>query len=366
MGASRQAPPRRVCCKAAVAERTKKERMMNMQKWCWKVMVSVCGLMLGNVALAADGCIPDAGISTLVGTYDFDTTFDISALAPGSVIASVTATAKSTTDPNSSVFRFSCPTAPATPSTVAGGLLPGGGVITSSFGTFDTIQTRVAGVGIRVTGSSTTAFVSVYPGTRGIKAGTLFPTYTLTFIKTDSSTSGVDSLAGSITYAFGDNKMQAIRFTLSNTIKFIRGNVTTCIPTVVPGNAITLPKVSTSALAANGQKAGWTPFSIRLDSCKTSGVQSNGVNVRTFFDGPRVNATTGNLDVTGPANVQLQLSNGDGSVINLAGVKGSQNVATTQIRAGTATLPYAVSYFATGKAGAGTVSSTVNFTMEFP
>jgi hypothetical protein len=42
--------------------------------------------------------------------------------------------------------------------------------------------------------------------------------------------------------------------------------------------------------------------------------------------------------------------------------RGSQNVASWQIRNGTANLPYAVRYFATGKVGPGTVNST----MEFP
>lgn len=262
---------------------------------------------------------------------------------------------------------MTCSTAPPRPALVAGGLLPGGGVIASGFGGFDTIQTRVAGVGVRVIGSTAAAFVSLYPGTRSERDGKLQPTYTITFIKTDSSTSGGDTLGGSIVFGIGDNKMQAARFTLANSIRFIRGNVTTCVPTVVPSGAILLPKVSASALSTNAEKAGSTPFSIQLNNCKTNGVDANGVPVRTFFDGPRVNASTGNLDVTGTAtNVQLQLTNGDGSVINLAGARGSQNVATAQIRAGTASLPYAVRYFATGRASPGTVTSTVNFTMEFP
>jgi type 1 fimbria pilin len=53
-------------------------------------------------------------------------------------------------------------------------------------------------------------------------------------------------------------------------------------------------------------------------------------------------------------------------VINLAGAQGGQNVASTQILVGTATMPYGVSYFATGRAGAGIVNSVVNYTIEYP
>jgi major type 1 subunit fimbrin (pilin) len=245
------------------------------------------------------------------------------------------------------------------------------------------MKTAVAGVGVQLVGGSASAGsrggVAAFPfmstssrePNTGDGTNTGNPTtYKLIFYKISNEATGTDTISNLTLFfmVFGTNRSRLLQVSLSNSIRFIRADTatTTCTPTVVPGNTIALPKVSVSALAANGQKAGWTPFSIRLDNCKTNGVQSNGTNVRTFFDGPRVNATTGNLDVTGAANVQLQLSNGDGSVINLAGAKGSQNVATTQISAGTAILPYAASYFATGKAGAGTVSSTVNFTIEFP
>ena len=336
---------------------------MNMQKWCWKVAVSLCGLVVGHAALAADGCVitsggSDPAIADFTGS--FNSRIDISSLAVGAVIA--TAARSAIPAP----LNSNCPGASGT--TVVSGIVTGSAILTGSAGPNNTLQTKVPGVGIRITGSNGggNSYTKFWPTSASSKAGTGPAFVTVDFVKISSATTGSDDLAGAdVQLAKGDNQLVTLQITIPD-IKFIRGSATTCTPTVVPGNTITLPKVSVSALSANGQKAGWTSFSIRLDNCKTSGVQSNAVNVRTFFDGPRVNATTGNLDVTGPANVQLQLSNGDGSVINLAGVKGSQNVATTQIRAGTATLPYAVSYFATGKAGAGAVSSTVNFTMEFP
>jgi len=332
---------------------------MNMQKWCWKVAVSVCCLVVGHAALAADGCVITTGSTSATIDYTgaFADSYDISSLAVGSVIDAKVKTA--------APFPFSvnCPGASGT--TVVAGALTGNNVLAGTTGSSATLKTTVPGVGIKIASDRKT-YDKFWPNNAENKTGSLRVFHTVSFIKISSDTTGSDQLSGDVLeFAVGDNKLVVLQVTIPD-IKFIRGNVTTCTPTVLPGNAITLPKVPMSALAANGQKAGRTPFSIRLDSCKTSGVQSDGVNVRTFFDGPRVNATTGNLDVTGAANVQLQLSNGDGSVINLAGVKGSQNVATTQIRAGTATLPYAVSYFATGKAGAGAVSSTVNFTMEFP
>jgi major type 1 subunit fimbrin (pilin) len=163
--------------------------------------------------------------------------------------------------------------------------------------------------------------------------------------------------------------LRVLQFVLSNSIRFIRGSVTTCTPTVVPGGAIRLPAITSSAsvLGANGQTAGSTPFSIQLNNCKTNGADANGVTVRTYFNGPRINTSTGNLNVTGTAtNVQLQMTNGNGSVINLAGAIGNQNVTAAQVSNGTASMPYTVRYFATGRAGPGTVSSTVNYTIEYP
>jgi major type 1 subunit fimbrin (pilin) len=329
-----------------------------------KVLLRACTAMfsalLGDAAFAADACAPASGSAPIIANYAFRSSYDISALAVGAVIDTVTAT-------TTSDLTLSCPG--ATANQVVGGLLPGGGLATNVFGTNDTLLTRVAGVGVRIKSVATGNTMLPNPQMRFNRTGSIVTSFSITFVKISSETTGNDTVpeSASATLGVGDNKMQAIRYVLSNAIQFIRGNVTTCVPTVVPSGAILLPKVSTSALSANGQTAGATSFSIQLSNCKTSGVTANGVAVRTFFDGPQVNAGTGNLNVTGTAtNVQLRLTNGDGSVINLAGAHGGQNVATAQIGAGTASLPYAARYFATGKASPGTVTSTVNFTIEFP
>lgn len=347
---------------------------MKTMKLHGKMIIGLCGLLLlsGITGSAKAGaCTTDADGTTTGAIYSFTVPATIALTgseAPGAELWS-----SSPAVVGSKTVFINCPGGAG-----SSGLIDNyGHMTTSAAGSFNVFPTNVAGIGFAITYSP--AFdsgVKGYPsnsdGAAPNNSGNAAKA-TLRFIKTSgtyfSGTSTQTNMFGDLaTWYVGTNKIRFANFQISNKTTFTKpdGSGTTCAPTVLPRNTITLPKVSVSALSANGQKAGWTQFLIRLDNCKTSGVQSNAVNVRTFFDGPRVNATTGNLDVTGAANVQLQLSNGDNTVINLAGAKGSQNVATTQIRAGTATLPYAISYFATGKAGSGAVSSTVNFTIEFP
>ena len=75
----------------------------------------------------------------------------------------------------------------------------------------------------------------------------------------------------------------------------------------------------------------------------------------------------GNLkNATGTATgVEVQLLNSDFSNINLAGAAGSQNSAQATLSSGAATLNYYAQYYATAAAGAGSVATSVQFTMLY-
>ncbi|WP_144153973.1 fimbrial protein [Paraburkholderia sp. BCC1885] len=126
---------------------------------------------------------------------------------------------------------------------------------------------------------------------------------------------------------------------------------------------VTLPTVSSSTLAAAGQTAGRTPFSIALTNCTP-----NSGNVHTFFEaGPTVDTTTGNLVVNagGATNVEIGLQNFDFTNITAGAADASQNSKSVAINSGKATLNYYAQYVATGAATAGAANSSVMYTMSY-
>lgn len=130
---------------------------------------------------------------------------------------------------------------------------------------------------------------------------------------------------------------------------------------------VTLPGVQTTALASNGDTAGATSFSMTLTGCPTS---PSGEEVASFFSGTNVNSTDGNLNNTttsGASNVEIQLLNGDASVIDLTGATAyDQGSAYTAIDgSGNATLSYEAQYIATGASTAGKVTTTVDYTLVY-
>ena len=135
--------------------------------------------------------------------------------------------------------------------------------------------------------------------------------------------------------------------------------------------AVTLPGVATASLSTAGQVNGRAAFSIAVTGCPTS------VSTITtyFYAGATIDTTSGNLINKGTAtNVEVQLLNGAGgsaaalSVINLAGAQASaQNSSQYSVSGGAATLNYFAQYIASGgAAGAGTVSTSVTFTIAYP
>ncbi|WP_199054299.1 fimbrial protein [Aquitalea sp. ASV15] len=149
----------------------------------------------------------------------------------------------------------------------------------------------------------------------------------------------------------------------------INGNVSaeSCTISVAGGassGSITLPTVSTKALAVAAATAGTTDFSISLTACSGASTQA----AIWFEYDSNVNAA-GRLINTGTArNVDVALYNlssttpiavGQGS-----GAFGSSGAAFP-ISSGTATLRYQAKYYATGVAVAGTVTASVYYTVQY-
>ncbi|WP_343583442.1 fimbrial protein [Herbaspirillum sp.] len=141
----------------------------------------------------------------------------------------------------------------------------------------------------------------------------------------------------------------------------VNGTVTPAVATV------TLPTVSTGLLATANATTGQTGFIIGLKNC-TGPAKS----AAAFFEsGSTVDLASGNLKTATGAGaatgVQLQLVDAStGTAIKAGNV--SQHTGTTQVAldaSGNASLPYAVQYYATGAATAGTVNSSVTYSINY-
>lgn len=143
-------------------------------------------------------------------------------------------------------------------------------------------------------------------------------------------------------------------------------NSNTCTVNAANGAsfAVTLPNIGASALGTTaGNVAGTTPFSIALTACTATGT------VKAYFEpGSTINAS-GHLNNTAAAGtaatgVDLQLLNNAQTAINL---NTQANATTATIASNAATLNYYVQYYNTAAAavGAGTVTSTVNYTIQY-
>jgi len=124
---------------------------------------------------------------------------------------------------------------------------------------------------------------------------------------------------------------------------------------------VTLPNVATSMLANAGETAGATRFTIDLSNCTTK----TG-NVYAYFEqGANVNGN-GRLSNTGTAtNVDLQLTDSAGTVLNAGSTEQSTSPTTAVLTDGAATLTYAAQYYATAAATAGTVLSSVTYSISY-
>ncbi|CAE6868896.1 Major fimbrial subunit SMF-1 [Paraburkholderia nemoris] len=139
---------------------------------------------------------------------------------------------------------------------------------------------------------------------------------------------------------------------------------TTCtINSGTPNFSVTLPPVSTSALATAGATAGLTPFSIALTAC------SGGTGNATAYlePGPTVDTATGQLIVAagGATNVEIGLLNSKNQPIVAGAATGSQNTDLVSIASGSATLNMYAQYVAMGAATAGAANSTIQYTISY-
>lgn len=127
---------------------------------------------------------------------------------------------------------------------------------------------------------------------------------------------------------------------------------------------VTLPTVSNTMLAAAGDTAGQTGFNISLENC-TGTIAT----AKAFFEaGPTVDLSTGRLTNNGLAtNVSLQILDGSNGAAPIEVGNASQVANTTGVDAssGAADLPYMVQYYAEGATGAGTVESSVTYTIHY-
>ncbi|MGQ8773425.1 fimbrial protein [Serratia sp. NA_112.1] len=131
---------------------------------------------------------------------------------------------------------------------------------------------------------------------------------------------------------------------------------------------VTLPTVSASTLATQNSTAGRTPFAINLTQCSRG-------QVATYFEpGATVDFNSGRLNnqarTDAATNVQIQLlgSNNQFLPILAAGANGAQQNSqwvTVANDAGSANLNYYAEYFATSAAGAGDVTSSVQYTIIY-
>jgi major type 1 subunit fimbrin (pilin) len=146
---------------------------------------------------------------------------------------------------------------------------------------------------------------------------------------------------------------------------------TTCsIDTKVAGAAdknVTLPTVTNSTLGAKGAISG---TSAATDMTFTlSGCSSETKAVARFENGPTIDQTNGYLTNQAPGgaqNVQVRLLNASHLPINV--VTGENNDMAgngAAIVSGDANLKYFAEYYATGKATAGPVSTSVQYTVDY-
>ena len=126
---------------------------------------------------------------------------------------------------------------------------------------------------------------------------------------------------------------------------------------------VTLPTLSTATLATAGATGGDTLFNIALTGC-SAGIAT----ASAFFEaGANTDATTGRLNSTGTAgNVQIQLLNSTGSVVNVAAVTvAGQGTQAATITSNAGTQSFIARYYATGATTAGTVASSVTYLMVY-
>ena len=173
-------------------------------------------------------------------------------------------------------------------------------------------------------------------------------------------------IAGFGIAAFAPQAARAVDGTVTINGKIEANTCAINTPGVGSSFTVTLPTVQNTALASSGQVAGTTPFSFVLTGC--TGITAG--NISTDFQSPAANVLPdGNLKNTGTATlVEVQVLNNTGAAVLLNAAPGAQNATSVAVTAGAAgaTLPYYAQYYATGASTAGTVATTVQYSITYP
>ncbi|UQO37193.1 MULTISPECIES: fimbrial protein [Burkholderia] len=131
---------------------------------------------------------------------------------------------------------------------------------------------------------------------------------------------------------------------------------------------VKLPSVSANALAASGDVAGRTPFSIVLSGCT-----GDSTKVSTVFEaGDTVDSQSGRLNLVSAGaedavaqNVQIGLLNDQQRPIVAGAASSQQNSQVVALTDGGATLNYFAEYHATGKSAAGSANSRIQYSLDY-
>lgn len=341
------------------------------------------------LAIVATGWAPRAAATNC-------TTSSATLSFPASVTIPTNASVGSTLATGTATMTFTCTAVSRThtPATIqAGQYLATLDATNNTNGPGITFATGVSGLAVLVNGSPVatssnsgnpsldgpTSTAGYVPGsvscTSNNCSGTVTANYTATLIKTGPIAPGNIPSINLIPfwwYIPGD-PTYGTSISLNANLILPAITVTTPSCTLTTGSqniAVTLPGVPASSLSTAGQVGGRTGFSIAVTGCPSS-VSS----ITTYFYGGNVDTATGNLLNKGSAtNVEVQLLNGSGgsasalSVIDLRGAQATaQNSSVFNVSGGNAALNYYAQYIASGGAAtAGSVSTSVTFTIAYP
>lgn len=135
------------------------------------------------------------------------------------------------------------------------------------------------------------------------------------------------------------------------------------------GSIVLLPTVSKSELAAPGETAGITPFTITVSDCATSETSSQ--SIVTEFLGENVlepgvlgNATSEDGSYAKNVGIQLVEDTNTKTPINLNGVTKSQSVINLAGQS-SGEHTFGAQYYAMDAATSGKVSAVVNYTISY-
>jgi major type 1 subunit fimbrin (pilin) len=127
---------------------------------------------------------------------------------------------------------------------------------------------------------------------------------------------------------------------------------------------VQLPTVGAAQLADKGKVSGATTFAIELSKC-----QKAGESVRAFFEaGPNVDNADGTLinraATNAAANVAVQLLDTYGKPLKV-GDDSQRTVPPVALQGGAAKLVYGAQYYAQGLTTAGSVSTSVTYSIDY-